>query len=247
MKIVAVVPARFGSTRLPGKPLLAATGKPLIQHVVESAELAESLDAVIVATDDERIEAAVAAFGGTAVMTRSNHVSGTDRVAEVVAAIPSAEIIINIQGDEPEINPQSIELLVKLISESDCPMATLATPIRDPEIFLSPACVKVVRSARGTALYFSRSPIPFDRDRSIVPGEPPGLLHLGIYAFRRDFLLAYANLPASRLESLEKLEQLRALEAGAAIAVGVVNHAAPGIDTPEDYRSFVERYRLGAT
>jgi 3-deoxy-manno-octulosonate cytidylyltransferase (CMP-KDO synthetase) len=240
--IVAVIPARFGSTRLPGKPLLAETGRTLIQHVVEAARGATRLDRILVATDDERIARAVASFGGEAVMTRADHPSGTDRVAEVAAALPDARIFVNLQGDEPEIAGRALDLVVEVLeADPECPMSTLATPIRDEATFLNPACVKVVRASSGRALYFSRSPIPHRRDG----GWPEGmaLLHLGLYAYRREFLLGLARRPPSPLEGTEKLEQLRVLEAGVPIAVGVVDEPGIGIDTPEDYRRFVERWR----
>jgi 3-deoxy-manno-octulosonate cytidylyltransferase (CMP-KDO synthetase) len=242
MEIVAVIPARYASTRLPGKPLLALTGRPLIQHVVEAARAASCLDRIVVATDDDRIAAAVRGFGGEAVLTRADHPSGTDRIAEVVAGLPDAGIIVNLQGDEPEVSPEALDAVVGLLrSDPLLPMATLATPIRDETAFLDPSCVKVVRSAAGRALYFSRAPIPHRRDGGFRPGE--SLLHLGLYAYRRDFLLGYAALPPSSLEQIEKLEQLRALEAGYPIAVGLIQEPGIGIDTPDDYRRFVERWR----
>ena len=165
MEIVAVIPARFASTRLPGKPLLSETGRPLIQHVVEAARRAKSLQRIIVATDDPRIADAVAGFGGEAMMTRADHATGTDRVAEVAARIEQARIIVNVQGDEPEIAGSTIDRLVALLeNDRDAPMATLATPIRDQAVYRDPSCVKVVCSRRGRALYFSRSPIPCHRD-----------------------------------------------------------------------------------
>lgn len=247
MEIVAVIPARFASTRLPGKPLLSETGRPLIQHVVEAARRAKSLERIIVATDDERIAGAVEAFGGEAMMTRSDHATGTDRVAEVAARIERARIIVNVQGDEPELAGETIDRLTALLeNDPDAPMATLATPIRDEAIYRDPACVKVVCSRRGRALYFSRSPIPCHRDGLPGPSTanpPVAYLHLGLYAYRRDFLLSIGGLPRSPLEAAEKLEQLRVLEAGFPIAVGLVDEPSIGIDTPEDYRRFVERYR----
>jgi len=241
MEILAVIPARFGSTRLPGKPLLADTGRPLIVHVVEAARRARRVDRVIVATDDGRIAEAVRAAGGEAVMTRDDHPSGTDRVAEVAAARPDAGIVVNLQGDEPEVSGRAIDLVVSLLeNDPDAPMATLATPIVDPAVFHDPACVKVVCSRAGRALYFSRSPVPHHRDG---PGSPLGLLHLGLYAYRRPFLLDLAKLPPSPLELAERLEQLRVLEAGHPIAVGVTEEPGVGIDTPEDYRRFVGRWR----
>ena len=246
MRIVGIIPARFASTRLPGKPLIADTGWPLIRHVVEQARTASALDRVIVATDDDRIAAAVRAFGGEVAMTRSDHPTGTDRVAEVVAGLPDADIVVNIQGDEPELSPQSInEVANLLIQDQAASMATLATPIRDREVWLDPSCVKVV-AAGGRALYFSRASIPYHRDGEpdFTANPPAALLHLGIYAYRRDFLLNYGQLPPSPLEDAEKLEQLRVLEAGLPIALGVVAERSVGIDTPEDYRRFVARWRL---
>ena len=245
MEIVAVVPARFGSTRLPGKPLLADTGRPLIQHVVEAARRAKRLGRVIVATDDPRIADAVARFGGEAVMTRADHPSGTDRVAEVAAGLPDAGIVVNLQGDEPEISGAALDLVVSLLEDDpEAPMATLATPIRDESIYRDPSCVKVVRTLAGRALYFSRSPIPCHRDGLPAPGSSAlAHLHLGLYAYRRDFLLKLGTLPPSPLETSEKLEQLRVLEAGYPIAVGIVDEPSIGIDTPEDYRRFVERWK----
>jgi 3-deoxy-manno-octulosonate cytidylyltransferase (CMP-KDO synthetase) len=240
-----VIPARYGSSRLPGKPLLAATGKPLIQHVVEAARECAALERVIVATDDDRIAAAVAAFGGEAVLTRADHPSGTDRVAEVAAALTDVEIIVNLQGDEPEIAPDALVRVVSLVRDDrSMPMATLATPIRDEALFRDPACVKVVCTPAGRALYFSRSPIPCHRDGH--SDGVLGLLHLGLYAYRREFLLRLSTLPPSPLERAEKLEQLRVLEAGFGIAVGIVEEPSVGVDTPEDYRRFVERCKTRA-
>jgi 3-deoxy-manno-octulosonate cytidylyltransferase (CMP-KDO synthetase) len=244
MEIVAVIPARFASTRLPGKPLLADTGKPLIRHVVEAARRASRLSRVIVATDDPRIFDAVTSFGGEAVMTRDDHPSGTDRVAEVAAALPDAGVVVNLQGDEPEVSGHALDLVVSLLeNDPDAPMATLATPIRDDAVYRDPACVKVVCSRPGRALYFSRSPIPCHRDGPPATGSPLGHLHLGLYAYRRDFLLKLGTLPPSPLECAERLEQLRVLELGYPIAVGFVDEPGVGIDTPEDYRRFVERWR----
>jgi 3-deoxy-manno-octulosonate cytidylyltransferase (CMP-KDO synthetase) len=249
MEIVAVIPARFASTRLPGKPLLSETGRPLIQHVVEAARQAKSLERIIVATDDSRIAQAVASFGGEAMITRTDHATGTDRVAEVAARIEQARIIVNVQGDEPELAGSTIDQLVSLLeNDREAPMATLATPIRDQAIYLDPSCVKVVCSRQGRALYFSRSPIPYHRDGLPQPAgatavEPVAHLHLGLYAYRRDFLLSIGSLPRSPLEAAEKLEQLRVLEAGYPIAIGIVEEPSVGIDTPEDYRRFVQRWR----
>jgi 3-deoxy-manno-octulosonate cytidylyltransferase (CMP-KDO synthetase) len=247
MEIVAVIPARFASTRLPGKPLLSDTGRPLIQHVVEAARRAGRLERIIVATDDPRIAEAVTTFGGEVMMTRADHPTGTDRVAEVAARLETARIIVNLQGDEPEITGQALDHVVALLEDDpDAVMATLATPIRDPYVYRDPACVKAVFNRNGRALYFSRSPIPHHRDGLPDPGiaaHPLGYLHLGLYAYRRDFLLRVGSLPPSSLEVAEKLEQLRVLEAGYPIAIGVVDEPSVGIDTPEDYRRFVERWR----
>jgi 3-deoxy-manno-octulosonate cytidylyltransferase (CMP-KDO synthetase) len=243
MRILGVIPARIGSTRLPGKPLLAETGRPLIVHVLDAARRATRLDRVIVATDDPRIAEAVADHGGEAMLTRADHPSGTDRVAEVAARVGDAEVVVNLQGDEPEVEGTTLDHLVEvLLADPDVPMATLATPFRDEAAFRDPACVKVVRDARGRALYFSRSPIPCHRD-GLDPAASPGLLHLGLYAYRRDFLLGLARLSPTPLERAERLEQLRVLESGFPIAVGVVDEPSVGIDTPEDYRRFVERWR----
>jgi 3-deoxy-manno-octulosonate cytidylyltransferase (CMP-KDO synthetase) len=249
MEIVGVIPARFASTRLPGKPLLSETGRPLIVHVVEAARRASRIDRIIVATDDRRIADAVAASGGEVAMTRSDHSTGTDRVAEVAAALPDARIIVNLQGDEPEVSGQSLDRVVSLLDDDpEAPMATLATPIRSESVYRDPSCVKVVCSRAGRALYFSRSPIPCHRDGLPTVEKAPALalLHLGLYAYRRDFLLGLASLPTSPLESAEELEQLRVLEAGYPIAVGIVDEPSIGIDTPEDYRRFVERWRRRA-
>jgi 3-deoxy-manno-octulosonate cytidylyltransferase (CMP-KDO synthetase) len=247
MEIVGVIPARFASTRLPGKALLSETGRPLIQHVIEAARRAQSLEQIIVATDDARIAEAVTAIGGTAMMTRADHPTGTDRVAEVAARLDGVRVIVNLQGDEPEVSGDSLDRVVTLLAnDPDASMATLATPIRDPAIYRDPACVKVVCDRRGRALYFSRSPIPCHRDGLPDPARamlPLGYLHLGLYAYRREFLLKLAALPPSPLEAAEKLEQLRVLDAGYPIAVGLVDEASVGIDTPDDYQRFVARWR----
>jgi 3-deoxy-manno-octulosonate cytidylyltransferase (CMP-KDO synthetase) len=242
MKTAIVIPARYASSRLPAKPLLRETGKYLIQHVYERA-CESNADIAVVATDDARIFDAVKSFGGNVVMTRDDHVSGTDRVAEVAEKL-DADIIVNLQGDEPLIEPATLDLVARLLeSDRGSMMATLAVPITSLEQWRDPNCVKVVCDEQGRALYFSRSPIPFVRD-----GEPDFstgrfLQHLGLYAYRRDFLLKLAKLPPAPLEMTEKLEQLRVLALGHAIQVGVVPHAHRGVDTPADYRRFVEMYR----
>lgn len=242
MTAVAVIPARYASTRLPGKPLLNRTGKYLIQHVCEQVGRARRLSKVIVATDDRRIFAAVESFGGCAMMTREDHASGTDRVAEIASNL-NADIIVNVQGDEPEIEPGNIDLLVTLLaSRTDCDMATLACPFPADADPADPNAVKVVVDSSGCAIYFSRSPIPYPRDgQNLKDRRAEFLLHIGIYAYRRDFLLRLAGWPVGRLERIEKLEQLRVLERRSTIAVGLVERAAVGIDTPADYESFVKR------
>ncbi len=245
MRTAIVIPARYASSRLPAKPLLRETGKYLVQHVYERA-CESRADHVVVATDDDRILRAVQSFGGNAVATRDDHPSGTDRVAEVAEKL-DAEIIVNLQGDEPMIEAETLDLLADLLaSDPESDMATLATPIRSAEMWRDPNCVKVVCNAKGQALYFSRSPIPFVRD-----GEPdftrrPSqfLQHLGLYAYRRAFLLELAKLPPEPLELCEKLEQLRVLAVGRKIQVGVVQHAERGVDTRADYERFVQAYRL---
>ena len=244
MQILAVIPARYASTRLPGKPLLADTGRTLIQHVVEAAQKSLRLTRIVVATDDQRIYDAVKEFGGEAVMTRDDHVSGTDRVAEAARIVGDVDLVINLQGDEPEISPESIDLLVDvMVNRPEASMGTLGTPIFDESIYRDPACVKVVKDDGGYALYFSRSPIPFHRDGKPVEGQPWAFLHLGIYAFRPKFLQQVATMPTADLELAEKLEQLRVLENGHRIALGIVSERCVGIDTPEDYARFVERFK----
>ena len=248
MTAAAVIPARFASSRLPGKPLLKDTGKYLIQHVYEQVSRADRVSTVIVATDDERIASAVASFGGRAAMTRADHPSGTDRVAEVAAGL-DADIILNVQGDEPEIEPDSISKMVDLLSKRDAPpIATLACPFATDADPANPNSVKVVFNQRGRAMYFSRALVPYPRDAGGKVTNPGAWhLHVGIYGYRRDTLLELAKLAPSPLEQTEKLEQLRFLEHGYAIAVGVVERAAIGIDTPEDYEAFVKRYRAAAS
>jgi 3-deoxy-manno-octulosonate cytidylyltransferase (CMP-KDO synthetase) len=244
MRVAIVIPARFASSRLPGKPLLRDTGKYLIQHVYERAREAQCAGDVIVATDDDRIFAAVREFGGRSVMTREDHPSGTDRVAEVATHL-AADVVINLQGDEPQLDPHAIDLLAGLMRDGRADMATLAVPIADAETYRNPNVVKVVCDARGRALYFSRAPVPMVRD-----GEPdfaarPALFlqHVGVYAYRRDFLLKIAGTPPHPLEQSEKLEQLRVLGTGGTISVGLVDHAHRGVDTPTDYAEFVRWYR----
>ncbi len=247
VKTIIVIPARYASSRLPGKPLLRQSGKYLIQHVYEQASRRKA-EQVLVATDDTRIAAAVESFGGKAIMTRTEHASGSDRVAEVAGAI-DCDIVVNVQGDEPMVDPASLDLLATLLEKNrGCDMATLATPLLSIEDWRNPNCVKVVLDNHGRALYFSRSPIPHVRG-----GEPgldkPGLQflqHLGLYAYRRSFLLDLAKLPPHPLEQLEKLEQLRVLGHGRGIQVGIVAESSIGVDTYEDYERFVRLHRQRA-
>lgn len=252
---IVVIPARFASTRLPRKMLLRETGMSLIQHTYEAASRARKPAGVVIATDHPEIAAEVERFGGSVVMTSADCQSGTDRVAEVAQRLTQADLFVNVQGDEPEISAAAIDRLIEMMEQAPTAgMATLSTPIRTPEQLTNPACVKVVFDARGRALYFSRSPIPFVRDASPPPADsacglanfnqpPIYFQHLGLYAYRRDVLVNFASLPPSSLEQCEKLEQLRLLQAGGEILIDVVQHAATGIDTPEDYAAFVARHR----
>lgn len=245
MKTAIIIPARYASTRLPGKPLLRATGKYLVQHVYERALAARCAGRVIIATDDRRVAAAVRTFGGEFVLTSRQHRSGTDRVAEVAAGLDS-DVIVNLQGDEPLVDPAAIDRLPELLqTDRDAVVATLATPLRSADDWHDPNCVKVVRDDQGRALYFSRSPIPFVRDGvpDLAQIPPSFFQHVGLYAYRREFLLRLAAMPTHALEELEKLEQLRVLATGGAIQVGVIPSAARGVDTFEDYERFRRLYR----
>lgn len=241
-RATAIIPARLGSTRFPSKVLADRTGKPLIQHVCEAAARAPSIERVVVATDDESVLRAVTAFGGQCVMTRRDHTNGTSRLAEAAAALGLAAdaIVVNVQGDEPEIEPAVIEAAIAALASGNSPVATVATPFATGEDAANPNIVKVVRRLDGTALYFSRALIPFPRDPGRAPVPP--LKHVGLYAYRRSFLDTYARLAPTELEHTEHLEQLRILAHGYSIAVAVVDspgHA--GIDTPEQYEAFVLR------
>ena len=268
-RVLAVLPARFASTRFPGKPLAAGTGKPLIRHVVERVRGARSVDRVVVATDDARIRDAVASFGAEAVMT-GEHPNGTSRIAEAVERLEAAgpdrfDVVLNVQGDEPEVPAATIDALVAgLAARPDADVATLASRFEPGEDPANPNTVKLVADRRGFALYFSRSLVPFDRDAERL-GRRPGVAdpaaagrypgwhlpgpgpfkHPGLYAYRRPFLGTYASLPPAPLEEAEKLEQLRVLEHGFRIAVVLADAPHPGIDTPEQYADFVARYAAG--
>lgn len=245
--VLAVIPARYHSTRLPGKILADIAGRPMIEHVYRRAAAARLVHGVIVATDDERIAAVVRGFGGAAVMTRADHVSGTDRIAEVVATLP-CRAVVNLQGDEPLIEPGTIDAAVKaLLDDSTVDMSTISRPFTNTEEFRNPNVVKVVTNYRGDALYFSRAAIPASApstsaqgataDRSAaLAGSAPSVAraHVGLYVYRRETLLKLASLAAAPLETLESLEQLRALAHGIRIRVVDTTHAAAGVDTAED-------------
>lgn len=244
MSIIGIIPARYASSRFPGKPLAELAGRPMIQHVYERACRATSLEEVMVATDDERIFNAVREFGGEAVMTDPNHLTGTDRLAEVARRLSSAQVIVNIQGDEPLINPAAIDAVaVPLRDNADIHMASVMTPLADPTLAAEANIVKVVTDLNGFALYFSRSPIPRPRDPLALPG--PWKRHLGLYAYQRDFLLTLSELPPTPLEKLEMLEQLRVLEHGYRIKmIELKSDTSIGVDTPADLervRALLER------
>ncbi|MEZ5401571.1 MAG: 3-deoxy-manno-octulosonate cytidylyltransferase [Bryobacteraceae bacterium] len=224
-----MIPARFQSSRFPGKALASLAGKPIIQHVYEKTLQSRVLSGVVIATDDDRIAAAARGFGAEVAMTRADHPSGTDRVAEA-AALDSASIVVNIQGDEPLIDPAAIDSAARcLLDDPALPMATLAKRISHPDEITNPNVVKVVSALSGDAIYFSRNPIPYDRAGGAVYFK-----HIGLYVYRRDFLLGYSALPVGPLEKVECLEQLRALENGFRIRVVETSYDSIGVDTPED-------------
>jgi len=230
MQAVIVIPARYGSSRLPGKPLAKIQGKPLIAHVYERAALATRFSRVLVATDDVRIADVIEKIGGTAIMTSDGHTSGTDRVAEAVQEL-DADIVVNLQGDEPFIDPRDLDGVADaLASDPSAEMATLKQPILDERDFFDPNVVKVVCDDRGYALYFSRAGIPYHRGGNFIGAYR----HVGVYAYRRDFLLSFASTQKSTLEDRENLEQLRALAMGAKIRMIDAHSRSIGIDTPED-------------
>jgi 3-deoxy-manno-octulosonate cytidylyltransferase (CMP-KDO synthetase) len=237
-----VIPARFGSTRFPAKILASATGRPLVQHVVDQVLKCRRVRQVLVATDDKRIVEALRPFGTTTVMTSPAHQSGTDRIAEVAKSL-SDPIVVNVQGDEPEIEPQVVDGLIGLLAEKpSAAMATAVTRFPPGQDVANPNLVKCVVSLEGRAMYFSRSPIPYQREPHSAEAAAY-YLHLGIYAYRREFLLEFASWAQTPLEKTEKLEQLRALELGQQIRVLVVERATHGIDTPEQYEEFVRRWK----
>ena len=250
MKITAVIPARYASTRFPGKALAEIGGKPMIQHVYERTAQAKLVSRTIVATDDSRIYDAVHQIGGEAIMTSASHETGTDRLAEVAASLDS-DIIVNVQGDEPLICPDMIDQAIQpFLEESALQMGTLKTRIKSLHDFLSPNVVKVVTDNLCNALYFSRSPLPFFRDKwkdlkdeSFCCGKLRCYKHVGLYVYRRDFLLRFASMPPTFLEISEKLEQLRALENGVRIRVVETEFESLGVDTPDDLAKAQLRYQ----
>ncbi len=237
MKTAGIIPARWGSTRFPGKMLTDICGKPLIIHVIENARKAESLDVLTVATDDQRIFDVVEAAGCKAVMTSADHPSGTDRIAEALREV-DAEIVVNIQGDEPFIDPYLIDRVVETLACGGWDMCTAAAPILDMDSLHDPSVVKVVLTAQSRALYFSRAVIPFVRDK--IPDSLTYLRHIGVYGYMRGFLESFVKQPPSCLERAEKLEQLRALQMGAKIFVLETGEEGMGIDTPADVK-YAER------
>ena len=258
MKVLAVIPARYGSTRFAGKVLAKDTGKFLIQHTYEQACLAKLPEKVIIAADDQRVVDAAKTFGAECILTSPEHQSGTDRIAEAVANI-GVDVVVNLQADEPEIDPANVDYLANLlIKNPDYPMATLAADFQNSQQVADPNIVKVIISPRlsstsnesratsdeiGRAIYFSRAPIPYDREKAGIGKTEQYLRHIGIYAYRKEFLLKITSLRQTPLEKIEKLEQLRAVENGYSILVGKVKHTCDGIDTPQQYIEFVKRYK----
>lgn len=242
MAATVVIPARFASTRFPAKIVASETGRPLVQHVVDQVQKCKRVRQVIVAADDQRIVDALRPFGTCVRLTSPAHQSGTDRIAEVAQEL-SEDIIVNVQGDEPEIEPEIVDALIERLEHYPDDMATAATAFAAGADPANPNLVKVVVGVDGRAIYFSRCPIPYERDAAASPGH---LLHLGIYAYRRAFLLQFAAWPATPLEQTEKLEQLRAIERGRSIHVIRVSRATHGIDTPEQYGEFVKRWKRQA-
>jgi 3-deoxy-manno-octulosonate cytidylyltransferase (CMP-KDO synthetase) len=246
--IIAIIPARYGSTRFPGKALAMIKGKPMIQWVYERTKGSTLINRVIVATDDERIREAVVAFNGEVIMTAADHATGTDRIAEVARQL-TCDLVVNVQGDEPLIQPEMIDQAIQpLVDDTSIPMGTLCRQIDNREEAFDPNVVKVVFDKQGFALYFSRAPIPWDRDQWAGKQSLRELVlhdvlykHVGLYVFRRDFLLQYAALPQTRLEAAEKLEQLRALENGFRIKTVVTQHESFGVDIPDDLSRILKR------
>jgi len=245
VRVLVCIPARYGSTRFAGKVLAKDTGKFLIQHTWEQASVAKLPERVIIAADDKRIADAARSFGAECILTLPSHESGTDRIAQAVRDI-DVDIVVNVQADEPEIDPANIDYLAKLLLGNPmCKMATLAAEFRNTDRIDDPNIVKVVIDSNNYAIYFSRLPIPYNREKHGIGSVENYLRHLGIYAYRKDFLLKITTLPQTPLEKIEKLEQLRVIENGFDILVGKVKHTCDGIDTPDQYAEFVKRYKKG--
>ena len=241
MKIIVVIPARYGSSRFAGKVLAKETGKYLVQHTYERAVCAKSIDQVLIATDDQRVMDACAEFGGICVITSVEHQSGTDRIAEAVSDM-DVDVIVNLQADEPEIDPHYIDRVAGLlVDNSDAGMATLLAPFKSVDDVVNPNIVKCITERDGKAIYFSRSAIPYDRATGGAGDIGNYKRHLGIYAYRKRFLMDYTAMEPSFLERTEKLEQLRAIENGHTILTAMVEKAWDGIDTQEQYQAFVKR------
>ena len=235
MTTAIIIPARYASTRLPAKPLLMVKGKPIIQYVYEAAKKSKLADVVIVATDDERIMNAVVSFGGLCEMTSPNHQCGSDRIAEIASRHNDFEYILNLQGDEPQITPEVIDLAISALkSEKDTDISTLVREIKNEEQINNPNCVKCVFDNNNNALYFSRCPIPYARNAN----NAPYFAHIGIYGYKKESLIKMTQLPQSYLEKQESLEQLRALQNGMKIKVAITDLNPTGIDTIEDYEKF---------
>ena len=239
-EVLGVIPARLASTRFPNKALAILAGKPMIQHVWERTLLAKTVNRLVIATDHEKIYKAAVSFGAEVMMTREDHLSGTDRVAEVAYSLPQYPLIVNIQGDEPLIDPAAIDATVAGLAGSAAEMGTLKKKIEIAEELDNPNVVKVVTGADGSALYFSRSRIPFNR----CGEEIDYYKHIGLYVYRRDFLLGYSNMPVGPLEITERLEQMRALENGHGIHVVTTNYESLGVDTPEDLELVSQKLSL---
>jgi 3-deoxy-manno-octulosonate cytidylyltransferase (CMP-KDO synthetase) len=246
--VMALIPARYGSTRFPGKSLAMIKGKPMIQRVYERAKQSKLITGVVVATDDERILRTVTAFGGEAIMTSPDHVTGTDRIAEVAEKL-DCSLVVNVQGDEPMIHPEMIDqAITPLVDDPSIPMSTVCKRIENRDELFDPNVVKVVFDEKGFALYFSRAPIPWDRDKwagkysfKDLPLTRMLYKHIGLYVYRKDFLLRYSKMPQTVLETTEKLEQLRVLESGYRIKTVVTQYESFGVDIPEDLSRIIQR------
>lgn len=235
-KAIGVIPARYDSSRLPGKPLISIRGKPLIQRVYQKVSKSKLLDSVLVATDDQRVKELMGNLGGEVKLTSRNHRTGSDRVAEAIRGI-ACDIVLNIQCDEPFLDPRMVDDLIRLMKkEKDLKMATLAYKIKDPELIYDPNIVKVVLDRRNFALYFSRMPVPFQRSDGKSPSKSSFYEHIGVYGFRKSFLLKFAQLPRSPLEMTERLEQLRVLENGYKIKVLVTKYNSRAINSYSDLK-----------